>query len=80
MSTDHQASLVDIFRYHAPVFNDVRHGRTGALWDIWEAIPTWETVLDAAPHDAFQVTEYIWASIPCPLQNLGTYLAVERAE
>jgi hypothetical protein len=48
------------------------------LLDIWEAIPTWETDLDAARHYAFQVMEYIWASMPCLLQNLGTYLKVER--
>jgi hypothetical protein len=29
---------------------------------------------------AFGVMEHIWASIPCLLQNLGTYLTVERAE
>jgi hypothetical protein len=47
---------------------------------VWEAVPTWETDLDAARRYAFQVMEYIWASIPCLLQKLGTYLTVERAE
>jgi protein-tyrosine phosphatase len=80
MSTDHQAFLVDTFHCRAPLFNEVCHGRSEPLLDIWEAIPTWETDLDAARHYAFQVMEYIWASIPCLLQNLGTYLMVERAE
>ena len=80
MSTDHQAFLVETFQYRAPLFHDVCHGRSQPLLDIWEAIPTWETDLDAARHYAFQVMEYIWASIPCLLQKLGTYLRVERAE
>jgi protein-tyrosine phosphatase len=80
MSTDHQAFLRNTFRYRAPLFNDVCHGRSEPLLDIWEAIPTWETDLNAARYYAFHVMEYIWASIPCLLQNLGTYLRVERAE
>jgi protein-tyrosine-phosphatase len=80
MSTDHQAFLVDTFRYRAPLFNEVCHGRSAPLLDVWEAVPTWETDLDAARHYAFLVMEYIWASIPCLLQNLGTYLTVEQAE
>jgi protein-tyrosine phosphatase len=80
MSLDHQAFLVDTFQYRAPLFNDICHGRSEPLLDIWEAIPTWETDLDAARKYAFQVMEYIWASIPCLLQNLGTYLRVEGAE
>ena len=80
MSTDHQTFLLNTFRYHAPLFNDVCHGRSEPLLDIWEAIPTWETDLEAARHYAFQVMEYIWASIPCLLQKLGTYLRVEEAE
>jgi protein-tyrosine-phosphatase len=71
MSTDHQAFLVDTFRYCAPLFNEICHGRSDVLLDIWEAIPTRETDFDAARHYAFQVMEYIWASIPCLLQNLG---------
>ena len=80
MSTDHQTFLFDTFRYRAPLFNDICHGRSEPLLDIWEAIPTWETDLDVARHYAFQVMEYIWESIPCLLQNLGTYLPVEQAE
>jgi len=80
MSTDHQAFLFETFQYRAPLLNDVCHGRPEPLFDIWEAIPTWETDIEAARHYAFQVMEYIWASIPCLLQNLGTYLPVERAE
>jgi protein-tyrosine phosphatase len=80
MSTDHQAYLFDIFQYHASLFNKVCYGRSEPLLDVWEAVPTWEKDLDAARHYAFQVMEYIWASIPCLLQNLGTYLTVERAE
>jgi protein-tyrosine phosphatase len=80
MSTDHQAFLFDTFEYRAPLFNDVCHGRSEPLLNIWEAIPTWETDLDAARHYAFQVMEYIWASMPCLLQNLGTYLTIERAD
>ena len=80
MSTDHQAFLVDTFQYRAPLFNDVCHGRSEPLLDVWEAIPTWETDLDTARQYAFQVMEYIWTSMPCLLQNLGTYLTVERAE
>jgi protein-tyrosine-phosphatase len=48
MSTDHQAFLVDTFQYRAPLFNDVCHGRSEPLLDVWEAIPTWETDLDTA--------------------------------
>ena len=80
MSTDHQAFLLDTFQYRAPLFNEVCHGRSEPLLDIWEAIPAWETDLDAARHDALQVMEYIWTSMPGLLQNLGTYLTVERAE
>jgi protein-tyrosine-phosphatase len=80
MSTDHQAFLLDTFQYRAPLFNDVCHGRSEPLLDIWEAIPTWETDLDAARQYALQVMEYIWASIPCLVKKLGTYLTVERAE
>jgi len=80
MSTDHQAFLFDTFQYRAPLFNDVCHGRSEPLLDVWEAIPTWETDPDAARRSMFQVMEYIWASAPGLLQNLGTYLQAERAE
>jgi protein-tyrosine phosphatase len=80
MSTDHQAFLFDTFQYRAPLFNEVCHGRSEPLLDVWEAIPTWETDLEAARYYAFRVLEYIWASVPGLLQNLGTYLKVERVE
>jgi protein-tyrosine-phosphatase len=80
MSTDHQAFLFDAFQYRAPLFNDVCHGRSEPLLDVWEAIPPWETDLDAARRYAFQVMEYIWASMPCLLQHLGNHLTAERAE
>jgi protein-tyrosine phosphatase len=80
MSTDHQAFLFGTFKYHAPLFNEVCHGRSEPLLDVWEAVPTWETDLDAARHYAFQVMEYIWASTPCLLQNLGKYIKRERPE
>jgi len=80
MSMDHQALLVDSFQYRALLFNEVCYGRSEPLLDIWEAIPAWETDLQAARHYAFQVMEYIWASIPCLLQHLGTYLTGEQAE
>lgn len=74
MSTDHQAFLLDSFQYRALLFNEICHRRAEPLLDVWEAIPTWETDLEAARHYALQVMEYIWASIPCLLQNLETYL------
>ena len=77
MSTDHQAFLVDTFQYRALLFNEVCHRRSEPLLDIWEAVPTWETDRNAARNYAFQVMEYIWASIPCLLQHLGRYLTVE---
>jgi protein-tyrosine-phosphatase len=80
MSMDHQAFLIETFQYRAPLFNEICHGRSEPLLDIREAIPTWETNLDAARQYAFEVMEYIWASIPCLLQNLGTYLTVEQVE
>jgi len=40
MRTDHQAFLVDTFRYRAPLFHDVCHGRSAPLLDVWEAVPT----------------------------------------
>ena len=80
MSTDHQDFLLNTFQYRAPLFNEICHGRSAPLLDVWEAIPTWETNLDAARHYAFYVMEYIWASIPCLVKKLGTYLTVERAE
>lgn len=80
MSTDHQAVLFDTFKHRAPLFNEVCYGRTEPLLDVWEAVPTWETDLDAARHYAFQVMEYICLSIPYLLQNLGTYLTVKQTE
>jgi protein-tyrosine phosphatase len=80
MSTDHQAYLFDTFQYRALLFNEVCHGQSEPLLDVWQAVPTWETDLDAARDYVFQVMEYIWASIPCLLQNLGSYLRGERAE
>jgi protein-tyrosine-phosphatase len=80
MSTDHQSFLFDTFQYRAPLFNDVCHGRSEPLLDVWEAIPTWEVDPDAARRYMFQVMEYIWASVPSLLQNLGTYLQAERVE
>jgi protein-tyrosine-phosphatase len=80
MSTDHQAFLFETFAYRALLFNEVCHGRSTPLLDVWEAVPTWETDLDLARQYAFHVMEYIWASIPCLLQNLRTYWRVERAE
>jgi hypothetical protein len=72
MSTDHQGSLLDTFRYRAQLLNEVSDGRSEPLLDVWEAIPTWATDLEAARHYAFQVMEYIWTSIPCLLQHLET--------
>jgi hypothetical protein len=77
MSPDHQVFLVNTCQYRAPLCHEVCHRRPEPLLDIGEAIPTWEPDFDAAQHDAFQVMEYLWASIPCMLQNLGTYLTVE---
>jgi protein-tyrosine phosphatase len=77
MSTDHQSFLFDTFQYRAPLFNDVCHRRSEPLLDVWEAIPAWETDLDAARNYVFQVMEYIWASVPGLLQNLGTFLRLE---
>jgi hypothetical protein len=57
MSTDHQAFLIDTFRYRAPLFNDVCHGRSEPLLDVWQAIPSWEPDPYAARHYAFQVME-----------------------
>jgi protein-tyrosine phosphatase len=48
MSTGHQAFLFDTFQHRAPLFHEVCHGRSEPLLDVWEAIPTWETDLDAA--------------------------------
>jgi protein-tyrosine-phosphatase len=79
MSTDHQSLLFETFEYRAPLFNEVCHRRSVPLLDLWEAIPTWETDLEAARTYAFHVMEYIWASIPCLLQNLGKYLKVKLA-
>jgi protein-tyrosine phosphatase len=74
MSTDHQAFLFGTFQHRARLFNEVCHGRSEPLLDVWEAVPTWETDLETARHYTFQVMEYIWVSIPCLLQNLGTYI------
>jgi protein-tyrosine phosphatase len=80
MSTDHQAFLFDTFQCRAPLFNEICHGRSDPLFDVWEAIPTWETDLELARNYAFHVMDYIWASIPGLLQNLATYVKVERLE
>jgi hypothetical protein len=52
--------------------------RSDPLFDVWEAIPTWETDLELARNYAFHVMDYIWASIPGLLQNLATYVKVEH--
>jgi protein-tyrosine phosphatase len=80
MSTDHQAFLFDAFQYRAPLFNEVCHGRPEPLLDVWEAIPNWETDLDAARQYAFKVIDYICASIPGLLQNLGDYITINTPE
>jgi protein-tyrosine phosphatase len=80
MSTDHQSFLFDTFQCRAPLFNEICHGRSDPLFDVWEAIPTWETDLELARNYAFHVMDYIWASIPGLLQNLATYVKVERIE
>jgi protein-tyrosine phosphatase len=80
MSTDHQAFLVDTFQYRAPLFNDVCHGRSEPLLDVWEAVPHWETDVQAARYYAYHVMEYICASMPGLLQNLERYIKAEIAE
>jgi protein-tyrosine-phosphatase len=80
MSTDHQSFLFDTFQCRAPLFNEICHGRSDPLFDVCEAIPTWETDLELARNYAFHVMDYIWASIPGLLQNLVTYVKVERIE
>lgn len=80
MSTDHQAFLFDVFQHRAPLFNEVCHGRSEPLLDVWEAVPTWATDFEAARSHAFRVMEHIWTSMPCLLQNLGRYLTIEWAE
>jgi protein-tyrosine-phosphatase len=80
MSIDHQVFLRESFRHRAPLFNEICYGRSEALLDVWEAIPTWQTDLDAARSYAFQVMEHIWTSIPGLLQNLGKYLTDEPVE
>jgi protein-tyrosine phosphatase len=79
MSTDHQSFLFDTFQYRAPLFNDVCHGRSEPLLDVWEAIPSWETDLGAARNYAFHVMEHIWTSMPGLLQNLETFLKTDAA-
>jgi hypothetical protein len=52
MSTDHQTFLLDTCQYHVPLFNEVRHGRSEPLLDVWEAVSAWETTsmrLDTTP-------------------------------
>jgi protein-tyrosine phosphatase len=80
MSTDHQSFLFETFQYPAPLFNDVCHARSEPLLDFWEAIPNRKTDLEAARNYAFHVIEYICASIPGLLQNLGKYIKVDMAE
>ena len=53
MSTDHQTHLFDTFQYRVPLFNAVYHGRSEPLLDVWEAVPTWGTDLDAARYHTF---------------------------
>jgi hypothetical protein len=72
--------LLDTFRYRAPLFNEVCHGRSEPLLDVWEAVPAWETDPDAARYHAFQVMEHIWASMSWLRQHPRTYLTVERVE
>ena len=55
LSTDHQTHLFDTFQYRGPLFNEVCHGRSEPRLDVWEAVPAWETDLDAARYHAFQV-------------------------
>jgi hypothetical protein len=59
MSTDHQTFLPDACQYHVPLFNEVRHGRSEPLLDVWEAVPAWETDPDAARYHVFQAMEHI---------------------
>ena len=59
MSTDQQTFLLDACQYHVPLFNEVRHGRSEPLLDVWEAVPAWETDPDAARYHAFQAMEHI---------------------
>jgi hypothetical protein len=59
MSTDHQTFLLNACQYHVPLFNEVRHGRSEPLLDVWEAVPAWETDPDAARYHAFQAMEHI---------------------
>jgi protein-tyrosine phosphatase len=80
MSVEHQVSLFDTFQYRAPLFNEVCHGRSEPLLDVWEAVPHWKTDLDAARRHAFAVMEHIYTSMPALLQNLGKFLQAERAE
>ena len=77
MRTDHQAFLFDTFQYRTPLVKRLCYGQPEPLLDVWKAIPTWKTSLDAARHDAFQVMDCLWASVPCLLQDLWTYLTVQ---
>jgi protein-tyrosine-phosphatase len=70
-STDHQAFLFDTFQYQAPLCHEICHGKSEPLFDVWEAVPPWETNLDAAWNYAFQVMECMWASMPGLLRDLG---------
>jgi hypothetical protein len=80
MRTDHQSFLFERFEYRTPLFNEVCHGRSEPLFDVWEAVPTWETDLDAARNYASHVMEHICGFIPDLLRNLGKYIKVEMAE
>jgi protein-tyrosine phosphatase len=79
MSTDHQTFLFETFQHRAPLFNDVCHGRSEPLLDVWEAVPTWENDHDAARNYVFHTMEYIWASVPGLLENLGAYLQTDTS-
>jgi hypothetical protein len=59
MSTDHQTFLLDACQYRVPLFNEVRHGRSEPLLDVWEAVPAWETDPNAARYHTFQAMEHI---------------------
>ena len=71
MGLDHREFIRRNFRREALLFNQVCYQREEPVLDICEAVPDWETNLEAARDHAFWVVDYIWDAMPRFIEALA---------
>jgi protein-tyrosine phosphatase len=71
MGHDHRDFIRRAFGRDVPLFNTVCFGRDEPVLDLHEALPNWQSDLDAAHAYVRQVIDHIWSAAPRLLERLN---------